>query len=619
MTLKSKNPFSFGVAISLVLLIISLQYKTINPINNKNPYPIAWDVYGYYLYLPATFIYNDLGLENDEWITKTREKYNPSTTFYQVKAGKDSKKVIVYNVGYAFIFAPGFFIADTFAEYLGYERDGFSKPYQISLLFTALFFTILGIFLLRKLALYFFSDMLTSVILIAIVLGTNYFFQATYDGVMPHNILFTINGLILLYTIKWHQNKSYKNSVLLALFIGLATICRPTELIWILIPVLWQVYDRKSLLEKAQLLLKNYIQLIVFSIIIIGFIFIQLFYYKYATGSFIVLNLHNEGFSFLKPYTIDFLISFKKGWLVYTPMMIFGAIGFYHLKKFNKNSWIALFSFFCINLYVVSSWDCWWYAASFSQRPMVETYTMLFLPLGYFFKWIAQVKQKPFVYSFYFVLILIIVLNLFQIWQYRHGIIHAERMTKKYYFRTFGKTSFTEDDRKLLSVDRNQTVFYEYDNFSNNYTKKDVFYLDFEADKSKHIIDTTASEGSKSFLLNDTISFSPSFRKKYSEFTSKSYVWVRASVWVYLTAPYQESNSVIVIYTENRKKPYKYETTDYANFNIKPNKWTEIYLDYLTPDMRDKNDIITAYFWNIGSQPVLIDNFKVEIFEPKID
>jgi len=619
MTLKIRNPFSFGVAISLVLLIVSLQYNTINPINNKNPYPIAWDVYGYYLYLPATFIYSDLGLENEEWITKTREKYKPSTTFYQVKPGQESKKVIVYNVGYTLIFAPGFFIADTIAEYVGYERDGFSKPYQISLLLTALFFTILGIFLLRKLALYFFFDFLTSIILVAIVLGTNYFFQATYDGVMPHNILFTINGLILLYTIKWHQNKSYTNSILLALFIGLATICRPTELIWILIPVFWQVYDRKSLLEKIQQILKNYIQLIVFSIIIIGFIFIQLLYYKYASGDFIVLNLHNEGFSFLKPYTINFLISFKKGWLVYTPMMIFGVIGFYHLKRFNKSIWIALFLFFCINLYVVSSWDCWWYAASFSQRPMVETYAMLFLPLGYFFKWAITSKHKIVVYSFHVLLVLIIVLNLFQTWQYRHGIIHAERMTKKYYFNVFGKTSATENDRKLLSVDRNQTVFEEYANYSENYTKKEVFNLDFENEKSENIIDTLASKGTSSFLLNESTPFSPTFKKKYTDITNKSYIWIKASVWVYLTAPYTESNSALVISTESDGKSYKYLMTDYVNFNIIPNKWTEIQLDYLTPELKNKNDIIKVYFWNIGSQPVLIDNFKITIFEPKID
>ena len=58
---------------------------------------------------------------------------------------------------------------------------------------------------------------------------------------------------------------------------------------------------------------------------------------------------------------------------------------------------------------------------------------------------------------------------------------------------------------------------------------------------------------------------------------------------------------------------------DYVNFNIIPNKWTEIQLDYLTPELKNKNDIIKVYFWNIGSQPVLIDNFKITIFEPKID
>lgn len=613
---KIKNHISLAITFVIILSIVLLQFKSFDVKNNPNPYPIAWDVYGYYLYLPATFIYNDLGLQNDKWINETREKYKPSSTFYQAAEGIDNKKIIVYNIGYAFIYAPGFFIANALAPSLGFEKDGFSKPYQISLIFTALLFTIIGLLVFRKISLNFFSDKITAIIMTTIVCGTNYFFQSTFDGVMPHNLLFTINCFIIWYTIKWHNNRTLKNMLILAFFIGFATICRPTELLWILVPLFWNVTNKEMFFEKISFLFKNYIQLFSSFLIVLGLLFIQLFYNKYAAGNFLVVNLHSEGFSFLSPYTFDFLFSYKKGWLVYTPIMIFGIIGFYYLKTLNNKILLPLLLFFCFNIYVASSWECWWYAASFSQRPMVESYAMMLFPMGYFM--IGIQKQKKWLYySSFFIILLLVIFNLFQTWQFKRGIIDGERMTKEYYWKVFGKTKITEDVRNYLSVDRYQTVFSEFDYYRNNYFKKELLFSDFDKEEI-NIIDTTAISG-KSYLLTGNNPYSPGFEHKYVELTNKNHLWIRASVWVYLTASYTESNSCIVISTETKGKSYKYASSNYEDFNIKPNVWTEIHLDYLTPDIRHTNDKLKIYFWNMGESPVLIDNFRVDAFEPKIN
>lgn len=619
MFFKIKNKISFFTYFAIILVILVCQYKAHKAKNQENPYPIAWDVYGYYLYLPATFIYNDLGLQNNKWITKTREKYSPSATFYQVAAGKNNKKVIIYNVGYSVIYSPSFFIANWLATSLGYEQDGFSKPYQLSLFFTALLYTLVGIFMLRKISLIFFSDEITALLLLLVVLGTNYFYQATYDGIMPHNILFTLNCFIIWFTIKWHENKSIKNISLLAFFIGLASICRPTELIWILVPLLWNVNNKELFINKIKFFFKNYSQLFTFVSVLLSIVSIQLCYLKFATGNYFEFNLHSEGFSFLDPYTYKFLFSYKKGWLLYTPIMIFGVIGFYYLRKQNENIWLPLILFFVINLYVVSSWECWWYAASYSQRPMVETYTMMIFPIGYFLNWLYDNNKKWIKFSLSFFLVFLVLLNLFQTWQYKNGIIDPERMTEKYYWNVFGKTKLAEGDNYFLSVDRSQSIFYEYPNYKTNYFKKEVFNINFENDSSQNIIDTTAASGKHSFLLNNTVQFSAAYEEKYYDLTNKNYCWIRASVWVYLTAPYNESNSALVVSTESKGKAYKYLTTNYENFNVKLNTWTEIYLDYLTPEIRHKSDKIKIYFWNMGDKPVFIDNLNVDVFEPRIN
>lgn len=615
------NRKSFVVVLLIIISISFFKYTDFKQRNEENPYPIGWDVFGYYLYLPATFVYHDLGLEDHSWQEHIRNKYKPSTTAYQVAPGVDNKQVIIYNIGYAIIDAPGFFAAHLLAS--DSEKDGFSKPYQLALQFTAFLLTLVGLFLFRKISLHFFSDTITALLLIISLIGTNYFFQVTYDGVMPHNILFTLNCFIIWFTIRWHESRKTKHLVLLALFLGLATICRPTELIWILLPAFWGVYDKASFVEKWAYLKSHFKGVSTFLLVLISILFIQFIYLKFATGSFLAVNHHSERFSFFDPYTIKFLFSYRKGWLVYTPVMILGIIGFYFLYKKNKFIWLPLFSFFLINLYVVSSWECWWYGASFSQRPMVETYAMMSIPLGYFLSWVIDGSQKMLKIALLVLIPLLIVLNLFQTWQFLKDIISLDRMTAAYYWKVFGKTSVDPEATKLLSVDRGQSVFTDYNNYLDKYERKEMFHLDFEqplnSNHDKYIVDTTAKQGKRSFVLKDDMAFSNTFECTYSETTSKSYLWIRATLWVYLTVPYTESNSCIVILAESKGRVIQYLTTNYQNFNVPLFTWTQIHLDFLTPEPRHRDDKIKSYFWNMGTKPVLIDDYKIEFFEPVDD
>lgn len=614
-----KNFKSLLVLTLLIFSITIFRYNNYKERDHTNPFPISWDVFGYYLYLPATFIYHDLGLENAEWQKNIREKYKPSTTDYQVTNGEGNKKVIIYNIGYAFINAPGFFIANACAA--DAEKDGFTRPYQLAMQITAFLLTLIGLYLFRNILLYFFSDTISALLLFLITVGTNYFFQVVYDATMPHNILFTLNCFIIWFTIKWYDTKKTKHLFFLATSLGLATICRPTELIWILVPVLWGVFDKQSAIEKWGFIKSHFSQIILFATTLTAIIFIQLIYLKFATGSFISINYHSERFAFFDPYTWKFLFSYRKGWLLYTPIMIFAILGFYFFRKYNRNNWIAFASFFIINLYVVSSWECWWYGASFSQRPMIETYVAMSLPLGYFLVWLKD-KALLIKATMGVLLTALVFLNGFQSWQYLNGILENEHMTKEYYWRIFAKTSVNPDDKQYLCVDRG-IPFSDYPDHLDKYELSQPFFVDYEIPQEgipdKNIVDTTAHQGKKSFVLKDEVQFTKAFEKKYEDLTDKSYVWIRGSVWVYLTAPYTESNSCLVITSENNGKAIKYLTTNYNDFNIPLHQWTEIHLNYMTPEIRHSDDVVKAYFWNMGSKPVLIDNFKIEVFQPKFD
>ena len=57
---------------------------------------------------------------------------------------------------------------------------------------------------------------------------------------------------------------------------------------------------------------------------------IQIFYWKYVTGEWLVYSYQDQGFSWLKDIIFcKAYIAIVQGWLVYTPVMILSLIGTY--------------------------------------------------------------------------------------------------------------------------------------------------------------------------------------------------------------------------------------------------------------------------------------------------
>lgn len=78
---------------------------------------VTWDVFGYYLYLPAVFIHHDPSLKDAApGSMRVMSAYAPSTTPYQVVDGPDGARVIKYSSGMALAYAPWFFLAHGLAE-----------------------------------------------------------------------------------------------------------------------------------------------------------------------------------------------------------------------------------------------------------------------------------------------------------------------------------------------------------------------------------------------------------------------------------------------------------------------------------------------------------------------
>jgi hypothetical protein len=338
----------------IVLLLSIIFFRSLYPPVNI----LSWDVFGYYLYLPARFIYHDIGLHNIDWVKQIAEQYQTTSTLYQVVPLPAGGFVIKYSAGMALLNAPAFFIAHMLTEPLGFTTDGFSLPYQYAWTITALVITAIGLWFTRKILQEFFNEKLTCILMAVIVLATNYFQLTAFDGYLTHNYTYTFFAIIIWFTIRWHRAPDYFSSFMLGLSSGLIVLIRPSELVCLLIPLLWNVYSRNSLKEKVRLIANNpkYLIIILLSFLLVGMP--QLLYWKHITGHYIFYSYVNagEGFDFLNPHTWQVLFSYRKGWFVYTPVMILAIPGFISLYRKNNAVFAPVIVYFIVNLYIVSSW-----------------------------------------------------------------------------------------------------------------------------------------------------------------------------------------------------------------------------------------------------------------------
>jgi hypothetical protein len=111
--------------------------------------------------------------------------------------------------------------------------------------------------------------------------------------------------------------------------------------------------------------------------------------------------------------------------------------------------------------------------------------------------------------------------------------------------------------------------------------------------------------------------FSPSFEMPFHEITKKDHAWIRAELMVFPTNVITENSASLVITFQHKGEVYNYRAASISlkQFEMKPGMWNKMQMDYLTPEIRSKEDSVKIYFWLQGKDPVLIDNMKIEIFD----
>jgi hypothetical protein len=233
------------------------------------------------------------------------------------------------------------------------------------------------------------------------------------------------------------------------LLAGLIVLIRPVNILVGLFPALIGITSVKQLGERIT---GNWKMILLAAGAAFVVLIPQMIYWKAQSGQFMFNSYMDQGkFYFFQPQLVNGLLSFRKGWLIYTPVMIFGLAGFIWLRKRLPELYLPALVFVVLNIYVVYSWWCWWYGGCYGSRPMIDMYGIMALPLAVFIEKIWTSKNWLKI-PVALVLVALLWLNQFQTSQYRTSLLHWDSMTKEAYFGIFGRKTWPEGYDKMIKV-----------------------------------------------------------------------------------------------------------------------------------------------------------------------
>jgi hypothetical protein len=421
-----------NLAIVIVFYVIISQTFSLKFYQNPRRI-IDSDVSNYYAYLPLTFIFDQMDYHFDETSFPIVKDY-----LYSIPVG-NGNSINPYTMGLAIAYSPFFFAVHLPMKWMNYPTTGFSQPYRISIILACLFYVLTALFLLKRILRKIFDDRITGISIIAVVLATNLLYYLTFEPGMPHAFNFAFGIYFLYLTIRWHENPGVLNSIGIGLLSGMISLIRPTDLIIALVFILWKVTSFGAIKNNILLFLRKWYLIL----IILFFAFLvwvpQMMYWNYFTGQYLYNPYKDLGFKFFfdNPQIYISLFSYRKGWLLYTPVMLLLIPGFVVLyRKYREYFW-PVFIYFFINLWIISSWSLPWYGGSYGHRAYVASYSIMVIPLAAAFSAIFPGRKILGFITVIFITGLFVWHNLFQLVQYHNGAIHYVSMTKEAYWDSF--------------------------------------------------------------------------------------------------------------------------------------------------------------------------------------
>lgn len=611
---------------SLFLLIALLYLATFFGFGQWKTVFYRSDSWGYYLHLPATLLYHDVGDYSATiaaWRTYNPGEADPRADAYGLRtAPATNRTVIKYPVGIALLQSPFFLMAHGWCKLSGqFPADGFSTPYVLLAGLSTLFYALWGLYFLEKTLRCFFSAQVAQITLAAVALATNLFFFSTYTVGMAHPYLFFGWSLLLFQTAHFFKFQDSNpalpssNFLQLGLALGLITICRVPEVIAVLVPLLWGLNASRPTPRPSLLTAHGALLLLAFSLAVLP----QLAYWKFVSGQWFFNSYQGEQFHWAKPQILNGLFHYQNGWLVYTPVMALALMGIVWLRRFAAATFWPVAAVLPLHLYIIYSWWCWQYINGFGSRPMVDVYPLLAFPLA---ATVAMAWQRA--WSRWLMATTLIgcaALNLFQTWQTARLILWSERANAAYYAAVFGKTETTRAAYVALESGQPQPDEAQVEKV------KTLFFNEIPDSTEEYHRVRVSHSTPYSFRCTNEFCFTGTVSTDTADIHPGD--WLRVSVWAFMRPDERERRLDYLARLALEINGPDGERIGYGSISVTSKignpqhsywhggtvgEWGEAaFFVHVPPNYRSGGNV-KAYVWNGRGQKLYLDDLRVELW-----
>ena len=255
--------------------------------------PFHGDALGYYYYLPSAVIYHNLQ-DMDKFPLKDSIPANVKEYAAMMKRAGDAAgyrhAINQYTYGVALMEYPFFIGAHLYEKTTGLPAKGFSQTYIIALQISMLFFVFAGLLITYTILKRYYKPLHALIAVCIILVCTHVFWFTFRQPGMSHQPLFMLFALLMWLTIRLYERPVWQNFLLVGLLCGFITVTRPTDVVCIFIPLLYNVYNRQTLQQRLQFIKKHakYIPILIIACCLPAIP--QLLYWKWVTGKYLAYS-----------------------------------------------------------------------------------------------------------------------------------------------------------------------------------------------------------------------------------------------------------------------------------------------------------------------------------------
>jgi hypothetical protein len=344
---------------------------------------ICSDGRGYYAWLPAIFIYDDINFNFFEQVEIKEplcggEIAGCLQDYRSCTNGITGNK---YYPGTSFLMLPFFAIAHIGTTYFtDMPADGYSRFYFVMIAISGICFYFISMYLILKiLVLTGLSRKQQLVAILLLTFGSNIMYFAVDKPSYSH-IYSCAEIAALIYCMLLLKKRFTARALIIGSFIlGLIFITRPVNVsVLLLVPFLF--YSDFKAIKDGLIARPSRLLLLLPGLIMPAVLF---YMYKVSLGQFFVYSYGSEGFHFTDPYFFHLLFSYNNGIFPYTPLLLLPFfLAFIWLKKVDVPLVAGVFVTMLVTIYIHSAWWCWWYGFSFGARSLLDFLPVFGLVIG---------------------------------------------------------------------------------------------------------------------------------------------------------------------------------------------------------------------------------------------